>query len=196
MTTTQTRLATLAALTLAATLHADSITGSIKVSPNLTHTGSGAASTLTETISDVWKWAGTSATVGTQGLATAVTMMYVIQSNGIPAGATNTIDLYDSVYDSFGVKFKPAKVKGFIFCPTNSMTVAPQTMLVRPASANGWATWMSTTTSAIRVFSGGCFAIFAPCTNAYTVTGATGDLLETVNESTNASGYKLTILAE
>jgi hypothetical protein len=178
---------------------ADDITGSIKIAPNLTHSGAGSASTLTETISDVWKWAGTSATVGTGTTATAISKMYVVVSNGIPAGATNTVDLYGGVYDSFGTLFSPSQVKGFIFCPTNSLSVLTngyQSMLIRPSSANGWATWMSTTTSAIRVKAGGMFALMAPCTNAYAVTATTGDLLETVNESTNACGYSLYILAE
>jgi hypothetical protein len=190
--------AALGAAILAAT-RADTITGSIKLSPNLTHEGAGTASDLTETISDVWKWAGTSATIGTQGLATALTKMYVTTSNGIPAGATNQVDLYGALYDSFGNLFQPTKVKGFIFCPTNSLNVASngyQSMLIRPGSANGWATWMSTTTSAIRVYATGMFALFAPTTNAYAVTATTGDILETVNESTNACGYRLFIFAE
>ena len=178
---------------------ADQVAGSIRISPNVTHTSSREGSTLTETISDVWKWAGASSTVGTGTTATAISKMYVVVSNGIPAGATNTVDLYGSVYDSFGNLFSPSQVKGFIFCPTNALSVLTngyQSMLIRPASANGWATWMSTTTSAIRVKAGGMFALFAPCTNAYAVTATTGDLIETVNESTNACGYSLFIFAE
>jgi hypothetical protein len=184
---------------LACLARADDISGTIRIAPNLTHEGNNGASTLTETIADVWKWAGTSSTVGTGTTATAISKMYVVVSNGIPAGATNTVDLYGGVYDSFGVLFSPSQVKGFIFCPTNSLAVTNngyQSMLIRPSSANGWATWMSTTTSAIRVKAGGMFALFAPCTNAYAVTATTGDLLETVNESTNACGYSLYIFAE
>lgn len=178
---------------------ADEITGTIRMAPNLTHNGDGAASTLTETIADVWKWAGTSATVGTGATATAISKMYITVSNGIPGGVTNTVDLYGALYDSFGNLFNPARIKGFIFCPTNALSVVTngyQSMLIRPASANGWATWMSGTTSAVRVYAGGMFAVFAPTTNAYAVTATTGDLLETVNESTNACGYRLFIFAE
>lgn len=177
----------------------DEVVGSIKLSPNLTHSGSGSGSTLTETIADVWKWAGTSATLGTGTTATAISKLYVLVSNNIPAGATNQLDLYGAVADSFGNTFSPSQVKGFVFCPTNSLSVTAsgyQSMLIRPASANGWATWMSGTTSAVRVKAGGVFAVFAPCTNAYAVTANTGDLLETVNESTNACGYRLYIFAE
>jgi hypothetical protein len=187
----------LAVITFAA--RADNIAGSIRIAPNLTHTGAGTGSTLTETIADVWKWAGASSTVGTGTTATALSKMYVVVSNGIPAGATNTVDLYGAVTDSFGVLFSPSQVKGFIFCPTNTLNVVTngyQSMLIRPASENGWATWMSGTTSAIRVKAGGMFALFAPCTNAYAVTATTGDLIETVNESTNACGYSLYIFAE
>lgn len=188
-----------AVLAVAAVVHADDIIGSIKISPNLTHSGDGAASTLTETIADVWKWAGASATVGTGATATAISKMYVLVSNNVPPGATNTLDLYGAAADSFGTTFSPAQIKGFIFCPTNSLSVLTngyQSMLIRPAPAAGWATWMSGTTSAIRVKAGGMFAVFAPCTNAYAVTATTGDLLETVNESTNAAGYRLYIFAE
>ena len=182
-----------------ALLYADDITGTIRVSPNVTHSGDGAASTLTETLADVWKWAGTSATLGTGTTATAISKMYVVVSNGIPGGATNQVDLYGAVYDSFGNLFSPTQVKGFIFCPTNAASIVTngyQSMLIRPASVNGWATWMSDTTAAIRVKSTGVFALFAPCTNAYAVTATTGDLLETVNEATNTCGYRLYIFAE
>ena len=180
----------------AAVLLADEITGTIRISPTITHNGANAAADLTETISDVWKWAGTSATIGTQGLATALTKMYVAVSNNFPAGATNTLDLYGGLTDSFGNSFTPAKVKGFIFCPTNNMTVPPQSMLVRPDHSAGWRSWMDTTGSAVRVFSGGAFALFAPVTNAYTVTDATADTLTLINESTNQCGYKIYIFAE
>ena len=186
--------AVLLAATITAWLYADEITGNIRVAPSLTHTGTG-ISDLTETISDVWKWAGASSAVGTNGTATALTCMYVGSSNGIPAGATGTVDICGAVADSFGKTFSPVKIKGFIFCPSNSM-VAPQSMLIRPAPENGWATWMSGTTTAVRAWAGGCVAFFAPNTNAYAVTAGTGDLLETVNESTNACSYRLYLFGE
>ena len=198
MTTTKTRLATLATLTLAATLHADTITGSIKIAPNLTHLGNNPASQLVETIVDAWQWAGNSSALGTGTTATAMSLIYAAQTN-IAAGATNVLDLAGGLVDSFGKTLTFARVKWMMFAPSNSLSVVTngyQSMLVIPAPANGFSAWQSGTTSAARVYCGGAWAIMAPCTNAYAVTGGTGDLLWIVNESTNAASYRLYIGGE
>jgi len=188
-------LATLATVLTAAALMADNITGSIKLAPNLTHYGDNAAAdSLLETVSDVYKWAGSSSALGTGTLATAMSLLYV-QSTNITAGATNVYDLAGGLVDSFGKTLTFAKVKMLMLAPSNSMAVA-QSVLIIPAAANGFATWQSGTTSAVRVFSGGAVGLFAPCTNAYTVAAGTGDLLWIVNESTNAASYRLYIGGE
>jgi hypothetical protein len=194
MNTTQIRLATLATLALAATLHADAITGSVRLTPNLTHLGNNPAAQLVETIADVWQWAGSSSQLGTGTTATAMSLIYA-QSTNIAAGATNVFDLAGGLVDSFGKTLTFARVKFLMLAPSNSMAVA-QSVLVIPASENGFSTWQSGTTSAARVYSGGAWAIMAPCTNAYAVTGGTGDLLWIVNESTNAASYRLYIGGE
>jgi hypothetical protein len=199
MNTTQIRLATLATALTAALIFvgiapADEITGSIKISPNLTHTGPSGGSELTETLYDVWKWAGTSANLGTQGLATAMTILYV-KNDTIAGSGTNTYDLYGTLEDSFGNTVNLAKVKFMVLCPSNSMG-ATQSVLIEPAPAAGFASWQSTTTSATRVFSGGVWMTATASTNGYTVTATTGDILQIRNESTNAASYRLFIGGE
>jgi hypothetical protein len=86
---TRTLTATLATITLAAILHADTITGNIKVTPSLTHYGNNPAATLVETISDVYLWAGNSSALGTGATATAMSLIYA-QSTNIAAGASDS----------------------------------------------------------------------------------------------------------
>ena len=180
-------------LVFVATLYANDITGSIKLSPNLTHEGAGTASTMTETISDVWKWAGTSSTIGTNGLATALTKLYALAAT-MPAGGTNIYDLAGGVTNNFGEVLTFAKVKFLAFCPTNSLG-ATRSMLIGPAPENGWS-WQSTTTAAVRVYASGVFCVGTASTNGYTVTAGTGDQLQIINDATNAAGFALYIAGE
>jgi hypothetical protein len=173
---------------------AEDITGVIRLNPSITHSGTGAASTLTETIGDVWRWGGGSGVIGTNGSAAGLNKLWVY-SGSLAGGATNTFDLAGGVTNSFGQVLTFARVKFLLLAPSNSMTTA-QSVLLQPAPANGWGSWQSTTTSAARVYSGGAWAVFAPCTNAYAVTAGTGDLIDIINESTNAATYRLYIAGE
>jgi hypothetical protein len=173
------------AISAAACLYAaDAITGLMRMESNITRTKAGTVTTVTETMINSYKWGGTGA-LGTGGQASAMSVLYAVNFS-IIAGGTNTLDLYGSLLDNFGATVNLARVKWMQLSPSNSM-VTPQTMLIRAAPANGFGTWMSATTAAVRAFSGGTFAIMAPATNAYAVTDSTGDLLEIVNESTNAA---------
>jgi hypothetical protein len=177
-----------------AAVDADTITGTARVEMNITHTGTNTATTVTEELVNVYKWGGTGA-FGTNGAAAGVGRMYAATLS-LGAGATNTLDLAGSLTDSFGASLTFARVKFLSITPSNSMAVA-QSVLVRPAPANGWATWMSTTTSAVRVWSGGCVVpVMCPQTNAPAVTAGTGDLLDIVNESTNAATVTVIILGD
>ena len=114
----------------------------------------------------------------------------------LAAGATNTLDLAGTLTDSFGATLTFTRVKYLSIAPSNSMAVA-QSVLVQPAPANGWATWMANTTSAVRVWSGGCAVpVMCPQTNAPAVTATSGDLLDVINESTNAVKVTVIILGD
>jgi hypothetical protein len=183
-----------ALMALAASLWAvDNITGRIRILPNLTHTGTAGASTLTEVLENTYEWAGT-AIVGTNGSAAGMSKLWVYGGT-ISGGATQSFDLAGGVTNSFGATLTFARVKMMVLCPSNSMAVA-QSVLLRPAPANGFASWQSGTNDGARVFSGGAWAVMAPQTNAYAVTAGTGDLLEIANESTNAATYRLYIGGE
>ena len=183
-----------ALLALASSLWAaDNITGRIRINPSITHAGTGAASTLTEVLENTYQWAGP-AIIGTNGSAAGMSKLWVY-AGSMAGGVTQSFDLAGGVTNSFGQTLTFTRVKLMHICPSNSMVV-PQTVLLRPAPANGFASWQSGTNDGQRVFSGGAWAVMAPCTNAYAVTGGTGDLLEIVNESTNAASYFLYIGGE
>lgn len=186
---------TLAALLAAAASlwAADNITGRIRINPAITHTGTGTASTLTEVLENTYQWNGT-AIIGTNGSAAGLNKLWVY-SGTIGGGATQSFDLAGGVTNSFGATLTFSRVKLMQICPSNSMA-NPQTVLLRPAHANGFASWQSGTNDGQRVFAGGAWAVMAPTTNAYAVTAGTGDLLEIVNESTNAASYFLYIAGE
>ena len=190
MNKTRTATAAVLAVTVATLLAADTITGLIRVESSITKTKAGTISTVTETLVNSYKWGGTGA-LGTGTTAAAMSVLYVA-SGSLAAGGTNTLDLYGSVQDNFGATVNLTRVKWLQLSPSNSMTTA-QSVLMRPAPANGFATWMTGTNDALRVFAGGTVAIMAPATNAYAVTESTGDLLDIVNESTNTTTYTLIV---
>ena len=182
------------AVVVSATWAADNITGFIRIDPNITHSGTGTGSTLSETFNNVFRWAGTGA-IGTNGSAAGMNKLVILTAT-ISGGATQTWDLAGGVTNSFGQVLTFARVKMLVGTTSNSMTTAAQSILVQPAPANGWGSWLSTTQAAQRIYSGGGWAIMAPCTNAYAVTAGTGDLLDVINESTNAAQYWLYIGGE
>jgi hypothetical protein len=183
-----------AAGVLAVVAFADEISGTIRFNPSILHEGVGVASTISETVTDIWRWGGTSASIGTNGSAAGMSKLWVYGGT-ISGGATQSFDLAGGVTNSFGATLTFARVKMMVLCPSNSMAVA-QSVLLRPAPANGFASWQSGTNDGARVFSGGAWAVMAPQTNAYAVTPGTGDLLEIANESTNAATYRLYIGGE
>lgn len=183
-----------ASLLLACTVRAGDISGTIRFEPSITHAATNTANAITETISAWYRWSGSGA-IGAVGTAGGIEKLWSHRVT-LAAGATNTYDLAGGVTNAFGETLTFAKVKLFAVTCTNSMTNMAQSVLVQPAPANGWGSWMSATTAAVRVFSGGFFAIGAPVTNAYSVTDSTGDLLDIKNESTNAVRVDLLIGGE
>jgi hypothetical protein len=185
---------TAAVLVAAGTLLAAPMTGLIKVESAVTATKTGTVSSVTETLVSSYKWGGTTI-LGTGTTAAAMSVIYTANAT-IPGLGTNTLDLVGTLSNNFGETINLTKVKWMQFAPSNSMTTVAQSILVEPAPENGFATWMSGTTSAMRVYSGGAVAIFAPCTNAFAVTATTGDLLQIRNESTNAVTVQVIIAGE
>ncbi len=170
------------AITIIAT---DTYTGTLLVTPQITHKSVG-ASTLSETIQTVYQW-----TLTQSAGATYVNNLYV--SNGtLAAGATNTVDLYGTLANSFGVTLNMVCIKGLILCPSNSVG---GTVTIRPAAANGISGLFEDTSGAI-VRSRGCYSTFAMDTNGYAVANASADSIEIVNNATNTTTYQLIIFGE
>ena len=180
-------IAFLAALATAGIIYADTISGRIGIKTStVTHTGTATASTLTEYLPDAFLWAGDSDLIGSTGTASYISRL-LVSSATIAAGATNTIDLYGAVLDSFAQTANFVRVKGFIFTPTN-VVAAPQ--IIRPAGSGGFTNWCNTT-EGVTVRSGGCFAYFVPDTNGLPVSNTVCDSVEVVNTGTNAGGYRV-----
>lgn len=165
---------------------ADTITGEIKLSTAITHTGSGTASTLTETITDPWKWGSSTAFIGTNGSATGLSRVYV-SSTSIAGSGTNTVDLFSSTLDSFGSVLAFSSVKFIWFAPSNT---ASSTMTIRPALSSGFTNWTESA-SGNKVRSGGLLSIMAPDAGGYSVSDGVCDSIIIVNGSTNAGSYVL-----
>ena len=174
----------LAVLTLG--VLADTITGEIKLSAAITHTGSATASSLTETISDPWKWGASTAFMGTNGSPTGLSRIYV-SSTTIAGSGTNTIDLYSSTLDSFGSPLAFSAVKFIWFAPSNTTS---SSMTILPASSAGFTNWTESTTGN-KIRSGGLLAIMAPDAGGYAVSNGACDSISIINGSTNSGSYVL-----
>jgi hypothetical protein len=178
-------MATLCGISLA-----DDISGSIKLAVSLAHAGTNTISSLSESVTDPWKWGGENPVIGTNGSETGMTRIY-LQAGSVSSLGTNTIDLYSATVDSFGNALAFAKVKFIWFCPT--IATAPyQSLVIRPATANGLTNWTDGT-SGVKVQSGGVFAYMVPNTNAIAVVNGSCDSLEIVNTVTNAGTYSIYI---
>jgi hypothetical protein len=165
---------------------ADTYTGVISVSPAIVHQG-GSGSALTETLSSVFTW--TLSPVSTN--AAYLGALYVVNGS-VAANATNTVDLYGSVQNSFGATLNMSKVKGLIFCPSNSLGNAAY---IRPAASNGMTNiWEGAQGSVVN--SGGCLALFARDTTGYPVSNGAVDSIEIAGTATNATTYSLYVFGE
>ena len=169
-------------------LLADTIDGTIKLSVSLAHAGTNTISSLSESVTDPWRWSGSTSSIDTNGSETGMTKLY-LQAGSVVSLGTNTIDLYSATVDSFGNALAFSRVKFIWFCPSN----APyQSMTIRPATSSGLTNWTEGT-SGVKVQSGGIFAYMVPNTNAIVVSNGTCDSLEIVNNVTNAGTYSLYI---
>jgi len=188
MKTTTATLITMAALCI--TTLADDIGGTIKLAVSLAHGGTNTISSLSESVTDPWKWAGGNSNIGTNGSESGMTRLY-LQSGTLTSFGTNTIDLQSATVDSFGNALAFTKVKFIWFCPT--IATAPyQSLIIRPATAAGLTNWTEST-SGVKVQSGGVFAYMTPNTNAIAVAAGACDSLEIVNTVTNSASYSLYI---
>jgi hypothetical protein len=172
---------------------ADDISGNIKIAASLTHLGSVTASTLTETLSDPWLWATSTARVGTNGAATGLTKIYAAET-AIAAGGTNALDLYGTLLDSFGATVNMAKVKLMFLSFSNSMTSASVTLA--PGAANGFTNWNDGATAGVKISAGGAFFLAAPNAVGYPVSDGGCDALQVVNNATNAGSVKVIIAGD
>jgi hypothetical protein len=173
----------LAALCLGAPAVCDPISGTISVSGPVLHTG-GTASSLQESIDSFFSW--TLASTETNVLS--LSCLYSA-SGSLAGGATNTLDLYGAVLDSFGATVKLARVKLLVFCPSNAIAA---TATIRPAAAAGFTNWCDAA-EGVTVRAGGALAFFAPDLTGYPVSNSVCDSLEIVNNATNSATYKLYI---
>ena len=172
---------------------ADDISGTIKAGIALTHAGSGTASTLTESLSDPWKWGNTTSIIGTNGSATGLGKLYVTSATIVGSG-TNSLDFYGSLTDSFGVALNFSKIKLLFAAPSNSMATV-QTVTIRPAAANGFTNWTDSVVG-VTIRCGGAMILAAPDAVGYVVSNGVCDAMEVVNNSTNAATVKIVIAGE
>lgn len=172
---------------------ADDISGNIKIAATMTHLGSVTASTLTETLSDPWLWAGTTARIGTNGAATGLTRIYASET-AIAASGTNALDLYGTLLDSFGATVNLSKVKLMFVSFSNSMASASVTLA--PGVAAGFTNWNDGATAGVKISAGGAFFLAAPNATGYPVSNTACDALQLVNNSTNAGSVKVIIAGD
>ena len=163
---------------------ADSITGNLRVSPNLTHTGTGSASTLSETKDTFQSWviAGTTNAV-------SLTKMWVASVTLAGLAGTN-FDLYASMNDSFGqpVSFSVVKMIALNAATSNETFIG-----LGGAGSNPMTNWVADASDIIKIAPSAGFYIFAPDETGYAVSNGVADTLAVTNYSTNAVWFDIFI---
>ncbi len=182
---------------IAAMAHADSISGRLRINSSVVHSNNAAGSTITETIDNPWYWNGGDGDIGTNGAASDINYIYVAKPT-LASTYTQTLDLAGSLTDSFGATLTFTKVKLIVVAPTNAAGVAgaADTITVRPAAANGATNWIAAGSSGVTVRHGGVLMLASPDATGYGVVATSGDILEIVNNSTNAAYTKIIIAGE
>ena len=156
----------------AAIVCADSITGILRVTPGLTHTGTGSASTLTEKLDTIQTW-----TISGTTNAASLTKMFV-QSFTLTGAAGTNFDLHSSLNDSFGqaVSFDTVKFFAVIAGSNNLDSVG-----VGGAATNPMTNWVADASDIIKVRPNSSFYMFAPDTTGYAVTNGVADTIGVTN---------------
>jgi len=159
---------------------ADTIVGSLRVSPNLTHTGTGGGSaTLRESIDTLMSWTITGSTQDV-----SLTKLYV-ESITLTAGASTNIDLYGSLTDSFGVSVSFSNVKFMAFgCRTNYAAVG-----IGGAAANAMTNWVRDTSDIVNVNPNSWAFFFSPIDGGYAVSNGVADTLSITNYHATSNAY-------
>jgi hypothetical protein len=163
---------------------AATVSGSAVVRPNLSHAATVGLTSPTESLGTIFTWAITSGTGANQ-----MNMLFVDQRS-LTNGATEELDLYNGVTNSFGDVLSFARVKMFAVGGAS----ANASYITVGGSTNGaWTNWVDAVNDQINVRPGGMAAFFAPDATGYPVTSGTGDKVLFTNPSTNTITYDIYI---
>lgn len=164
---------------------ADTVTGTMIVNPNITHTSTG-ASALKETVTELFTWRYST------NANDQITKIYV-QTNMLNGSSNIVYDLSGSLSDSFGQPVSFTKVRVLAVLTTNSNYGA---IGVGGAASNQWATWLGDTNDIVSVLPGSLLFIASPTTNGYAVSNAVSDLLSITNFTASNAYYSIIIGGE
>lgn len=165
-------------------LIAATVTGNAVVRPNLSHAATVGLTSPTESLGTIFTWAITSGTGANQ-----MNMLFVDQRS-LTNGASEELDLYNGVTNSFGDVLSFARVKMLAI----GGATANASYITMGGSTNGaFTNWVDDATDQINVRPGGIAVFFAPAATGYTVTSGTGDKLLITNPSTNTLTYDIYI---
>lgn len=103
----------------------------------------------------------------------------------LTASNNEDLDFAGGLADAYGALVTLAKVK-FLVIYNESTT---QTLTVKSAAANGWATWSKGSTNGIDIGPGGFECFYAPA--GFAVTAGTGDKLNVANGSGSSCVYSV-----
>lgn len=165
---------------LAGAVIADTITGNVRVTPNITHNGSGSASSFRETISSLQSW-----TVAGTTNNTSLTKLWV-KHDVLPSSGSTNYDLHTSMNDSFGQAVNFAKVR-FFAVVTASSNAAP--IGIGGAASGALTNWVGDASDIVKVPQGSGFYLFAPDATGFVVSNGVSDTLAVTNYSSASNAY-------
>ena len=102
----------------------------------------------------------------------------------LSASATEDLDLYGSLVDSFGTTMSFTRMRLLVVKAADDNT---NNVVIGGAAANTMLNWVSDATDKVVVKPGGILYLYAPDTTGYAVTSGTGDLLTITNGGAGSS---------
>lgn len=158
-----------------------SVAGLLRAVINLEHKAAVEITSPSETVIDGTSYLSWDVTDGTG--ANQADMVFADQRT-LGNGASEELDLYGGLTDSFGVTQNFARIKGFYIKAASTNT---DTITIGNAAANGWPGFFGALTHTVVFLPGaGIFAI-SPDAIGWPVTNATADKLKILNDAAGAA---------
>lgn len=167
---------------------AETLTGSVTVTVDLTHKNVLDLTSVTDAIKKTYSTTFTSGT----GANAAENVFH--DQRTVTSSATDSLDLSGVLTNAYGTSLTFTKIKGLIVSAASGNT---NDVHIQCPASNGFVNWCLAASDGVVVKPGGVFALVNPSSGGYAVTASTGDLLSIINSAgTTSVIYDIIIFGE